>query len=568
MSYIIGIDLGTTNCTMTYTSCEGNEKGSIHQLPIYQRISQGSEGQALSLPSFYYFPLSEEGEEPLVGVYAKERGHELPQRMIGSAKSWICHDGISRRSSFLPLGDFTPKKSPLDVLAKLLEVMRTTWEKEFPGHRFANQHVLVTVPASFDPSARELIQEATLLAEYPEVVLMEEPLAAFYAWLNRHQDHWRELLHVGDTVLVVDIGGGTTDFSLISVEEKEGDLVLERKAVGNHLLLGGDNIDLALAHFCKSKLNTSMSDWQFQSLIATCRKAKETLLGEEGAAQVEITVHGQGSSLIASTLTTTLSKDEIIHLLVEGFFPEVSLDEKVHQRKKSGITELGLPFVHDPRVTTHLASFLHQSQCPFPTAILFNGGTMKAFAFRERIVSLLNQWGGQPVRELPETDLDFAVSQGAAYYGLARSGEGIRVRAGTSHSYFIGIEGASPAIPGVPPPLKALCIAPFGMEEGSEVSWDEEEFTLVLDEPATFRFFCRNTPTLTNGEVAKAGTVVTKWNEELQELHTIETLLESGKDAGKSVQITLKAKVTELGMLELWCVAQDGRKWKLEFDIR
>lgn len=547
MRYIIGIDLGTTNSTFAFTPTENAE---IQQFELSQRVSETVETKKCTLPSFYLFPLGD--EKPYVGKYAKERGAELPFRVVASAKSWLCHDGIDRRTPFLPLGECEKKESPLAVCTAFLRHMRSCWDKEFPSIPFGEQTVLITVPASFDPGARALVLEAASLADFPEVRLIEEPLAAFYCWLHTHRDQWRTLLKVKDTVLVIDIGGGTTDFSLISVENFNGELSLERKAVGNHLLLGGDNIDLALAHLVQQKFSTQLDEWQFQSLIHACRSAKEQLLGETAPERVDVTIQSKGSRLIGGTLSCSLSKDEVEETVVNGFFPVVPLTEPILQEKRSGISKIGLPYARDPRISAQLAHFLTTADSPLPTAVLFNGGTMKAAAFQKRILSLLSEWKQEEVKNLEGGDLEFGVSRGAVYYGWARAHQGIRVKAATCRSYFIGVEGSAPAIPGIPPSLKKVCLVPFGMEEGSERTLEEEQFSLLLEELACFRFFSQNSPT----------------NGELTELHPIETVLHSQSDEGKMVLVKLTAKVTELGVLELWCVAQNGRKWKLEFDIR
>lgn len=546
MNHIIGIDLGTTNTTLAFASSGSSE---ILQFEIEQRISEEMEAPKASLPSFYFFPL--EDQPPCVGVYAKTRGSELPDRLITSAKSWLCHDTIDRRESFLPLSDFGIKKSPVNICAAFLEHLRQTYEKTY-NVSFAQQNLLVTVPASFDPGARQLVQEAACSAGYSNIRLIEEPLAAFYAWLHKHQDDWREILKVGDTVLVIDIGGGTTDFSLIGVGESAGDLTLDRKAVGDHLLLGGDNIDLALAHLASQKNSYELDEWQFQCLIHACREAKETLLSDNAADSHQITLQGRGSSLIGGSISLTLYREEVEKVLVDGFFPNISLDTPLQEEKRPGIAKIGLPYARDPRITVQLAHFLSQANSQLPNAVLFNGGTMKAAAFQNRLLSLLSDWRGSKVVALPDADFDFAVSRGAVYYGWTLQHQGIRVRAGTNRSYYIGVEGSTPAIPGVPPSIKKIQLVPFGMEEGSEVVLHHEKFALLLEEPALFRFYSQNTPK----------------SEQLTELHPIETILHAQGEEGKMVIVTLKAKVTELGMLELWCVAEDERKWKLEFDIR
>jgi molecular chaperone DnaK (HSP70) len=595
--YIIGIDFGTTNCTMAYAKV-GLEQ-EIVQFAIPQIIGAGNFGDSPALPSFLYFPLKEELEKGVanvtwdsskkycVGAFAKERGAEVPGRLIASSKSWLCHSGIDRREKLLPLGEEEEnllKLSPLEACAELLRHMREAWDAKNPKALLKKQQVLVTVPASFDPSARQLIQEAAEIAGFPPVILLEEPQAAFYSWLHDQSETWRSSLKVKDKILVVDIGGGTTDFSLIEVKEQEGNLTLERIAVGSHLLLGGDNIDLALAYFAKNKLEEqghSIDDWQLQSLIHASRKAKEVLMGSNPPSQVDVTIMGRGSRLIGGALKATLSHQEIIRLIVDGFMPKVAPEEQSTIEKKGGIQQTGLPYAQDARITCQLAKFLSQtgetnkqdlSAFILPTAVLFNGGTMKADALQERLVEVLNSWAkklGQPsVTVLEKPDYDFAVSKGAVYYGLARTGKAIRIRSGTNRSYFIGVEEALPAVPGLSTPLRAVCVVPFGMEEGTEKELDNQNFALVLGEPATFRFFSRAAPHLENGAQPVMGTSVKNWKTELTELHPIESHMDKGSEDGRTVQVTLESKVTELGVLELWCAAKDGRAWKLEFDLR
>lgn len=599
-SMIIGIDLGTTNCTLSYTLLNPEDKlnPSVEQMQIAQTVSAQTHGQSYSLPSFLYYPLSEElkaNVAPLpwsvagsfaIGTFARDRGAELPNRLICSAKSWLCHQGINRREKILPLEaeDKETQMSPLQACGEILRHLKEAWNFAKADIPFDEQIVLVTVPASFDPSARQLVQEAAKEAGYPEIVLLEEPQAAFYAWLHLHADQWRNKLKVGDSILVIDIGGGTTDFSLIGVEETGGDLELKRVAVGSHLLLGGDNIDLALAYLVKQKFEDqghSLDTWQFHSLVHQCRKAKEVLLGDHPPSSVDITLLGRGSKLIGNTLKTQLTEEEALNLVIKGFLPLVEPEERSPTERRGGIQQIGLPFVQDPRISCQLAKFLSMTgeedngkmdQFILPAAVLFNGGTLKAAAIRKQLMTLLNSWAKKlkkpSVIELEGADYDFAVSRGAAYYGLARQGHAIRIRGGTSRSYFLGVEEAAPAVPGMSPPLRAICIVPFGLEEGEERELDNQEFALVVGEQSTFRFFSHSTSKLSNGTEPTVGTIVRNWKQDLTELSPIETQLDKAQNDGKTVRVKLKSKVTELGMLELWCVAPDGRKWKLEFNIR
>lgn len=593
--YILGIDLGTTNCTLAYTE---SDTDVIHQFSIPQMTHAGTLSENESLPSFLYFPLQEEmdaghaciadfpNSRCCIGLFARNRGAELPMRLIASAKSWLCHQGIDRRTPLLPLDfeDTSAKMSPLQVCSEILRHIRHAWEKKMQHAPFQDQQILITVPASFDPSARQLVEEAARMAGYPKIILLEEPQSAFYAWLHKHSNDWRKILHVGDTVLVVDVGGGTTDFSLISITNQQGDMTLQRIAVGPHLLLGGDNIDLALAYFAKNKLEEeghSIDELQLQALVHSCRQAKERLFSEDSPQQVDVTILGKGRKLIGNSLKTTITLQEAQNLILEGFIPLVNPNDRAHLDKHLGLKQIGLPYAQDPRITSHLAKFLSMTGendsdrmdiFTIPTAVLFNGGTMKAHAFRQRILEQLNSWAktlDKPsVKLLEDCDLDYAVSQGAAYYGLARTGHAIRIKSGASRSFFIGVETAAPSVPGIPPSLKAVCVVPFGMEEGSELELPDQQFALVVGEPVTFRFFSHATKALSNDIEPVMGTTVRNWKQELTELHPIETSLDRNEIDGKVIHVKLKSMMTELGILELWCVAADGRQWKLEFETR
>lgn len=588
--YLIGIDLGTTNCTLAYQDLE-QEDAPICQLPIPQLINATTIEESLTLPSFIYFPLEEEklslpknalnDSSYCIGIYARDRGAEVPNRLISSAKSWLCFGGRDRRERMLPLhADPEEKKmSALEACAALLDHLKNAWNAKIANAPFENQEVFITIPASFDPAARQLVQEAAQLAGYPAITLLEEPQAAFYAWLNVHQTDWRTKLRVGDNVLVVDIGGGTTDFSLITMLDEEGKLGLRRLAVGSHLLLGGDNIDLSLAYLAKGKLEAAgheISDWQLQCLVYSCRQAKEKLLSDNPPQTIDITVMGRGSRLIGGLLKTELSLKEVEKMIIDGFFPMVEPTERSHTDKLAGIQQVGLPYAKDGRISCQLAKFLSMTgeddsttmdHFVFPSAVLFNGGSLKPQPLRQRIIDLLTQWN-EPVKVLEGIDLDFAVSRGAVYYGLARQGKGVRIKSGASRSYFIGVEDALPAVPGYTPPLKAVCIVPFGMEEGSEQDLQTQEFALVVGEPVAFRFFSHATDKLKDGTEPIIGSIVRNSSRELTELDPIETILDRSDDDGKTIRVKLKSVITEVGVLELWCCATDGRRWKLEFDIR
>lgn len=601
--YIVGIDLGTTNCVVAYTRAEPSDAGEadIRIFEIPQLVSPGEVEAKALLPSCLLLPgphdVPEGGlglpwsrEEPdgCVGEFARKRGAEIPHRLVASAKSWLCHDGVDRSRPILPWGgpEEARRISPVEASARLLAHLRDAWNYEMaagdPDARLEAQDLYLTVPASFDAVARELTVHAARAAGLEHFTLLEEPQAAFYAWLESRKDRWREEVGKGDTILVCDVGGGTTDFSLIVVTEEEGNLALKRVAVGDHILLGGDNMDLALAHVIRAKLPQKagkLDAWQFRGLWHSCQAAKERLLGDSSIRSEPVVILGRGSSLIGGTLRTELTREEAESVLLDGFLPLCGFSESPEGRVRAGMREMGLPYEADPAVTRHLAGFLMRQSGRSdaeegggaPTAVLFNGGVMKSRLIRDRVLEVLRSWGeesgaGDAIRELAAGDLDLAVARGAAYYGLARRGRGIRIRAGTARSYYIGIESAMPSVPGVPAPLKALCVAPFGMEEGSEASIRQQEFGLVLGEPAEFRLLASTTR-----RRDQAGEVVEDWDEEIDEVSAMETLLpaDDAEEGGGIIPVWLQSRVTEVGTLEIWCVSRkDGKRWKLEFSLR
>lgn len=601
--YIIGIDLGTTNCVLTYAEAETSLTGEadIRIFEIPQVVSPGEVEEQALLPSCLFLPgphdVPEGGlllpwsrEEPdgCVGEFARKRGMEIPHRLVSSAKSWLCHDGVDRTRPILPWDspEEARRISPVDASARLLEHLRDAWNHEKaagdPEARLEVQDLYLTVPASFDAVARELTVQAARSAGLEHFTLLEEPQAAFYAWLESQKDQWREAVEKGDSILVCDVGGGTTDFSLIVVTEEEGNLGLKRVAVGDHILLGGDNMDLTLAHVIRAKLpekSRKLDAWQFRGLWHSCQAAKERLLGDSALESEPVVILGRGSSLIGGTLRTELTRKEAESVLQDGFLPLCEFSELPREGTRAGMREMGLPYEADPAITRHLARFLmrqaRRSEAEeaggSPTAVLFNGGVMKSPLIRDRVLAALRRWegetgNGQAIRELPAADLDLAVARGAAYYGLARRGQGIRIRAGTARSYYIGIESAMPSVPGVPTPLKALCVVPFGMEEGTGAAIREKEFGLVLGEPAEFRLLASTTR-----REDRAGEMVEDWDEEIDEVTTMETLLPVAEadQGGRIIPVWLQSRVTEVGTLELWCVSrEDQQRWKLEFNLR
>ncbi len=608
----IGIDLGTTNSALAFRTLE--DDGAVAVAGIQQLVNVNEVAAEPLLPSFLYMPGEREfpagasalpwdgkpgkSPRPIVGRFAQRRGAEVSGRLVSSAKSWLSYSVVDRTAATLPPafpGDQGDKAaegitriSPVEASAEYLRHLRLAWDYEHPETPFSEQEVLVTVPASFDAIARELTERAAQSAGFSNVTMLEEPQAAFYAWIERHND-WRQRIGKGDLVLVVDIGGGTTDFTLIAVSERDGQLQLDRVAVGDHILLGGDNIDLALAHTVAADLaarGTKLGASQMQTLWNNCRLAKEKLLDPAAPlAEVPVTILGKGSGLIGGTIKASLRRDQLEQVL-EGFLPPGSSTEVPRKPRLAGLQEIGLPYAADPAITRHLARFLRQqasasehdsvrrgpSGLACPTHVLFNGGVLHAPFVRERLLSVLDGWlreeGFAAIQPLDGEDLMHAVARGAAYYGAARHGKGVRIRGGIARSYYVGIESAMPAVPGIKAPVKALAVAPFGMEEGASAQMPGSEFGLIVGETAEFRFFCSSER---KGDIL--GTLIEDFGDELQELSPVSVRLESKETpqvegSGELIAVSLETVITETGMLQLWCVARDGRRWKLEFNVR
>ncbi|MCW5889662.1 MAG: Hsp70 family protein [bacterium] len=583
--YVVGIDLGTTNSVLAWVDTRAEDGDvdapAVQVLQIPQLVSAGTVAERPQLPSFVYLPAAGEMKPEglalpwaqatdVVGELARARGAEVPGRVIASAKSWLGAAGADPTAPILPWGapDDVPKRSPVDAATAYLAHLRAAWDAAMP-EPLAQQDVHLAVPASFDAAARELTVRAAEQAGLAGAHLIEEPQAAFYAWLGASGGGWREKVRVGDVILVCDLGGGTTDLTLVAVGEEHGSLVLERKAVGDHILLGGDNMDLTLAHVVRQRLadaGTTLDEWQFRGLIHACRAAKEQLLAHGAPEKAPIVVLGRSRKVVGGAVRTDVLRDEVEQTLVEGFFPLCGRDERPRAARRTGLREIGLDYASDPAVTRHVAGFLgrHRELAPDgPSAVLFNGGVTHAARFRDRMLDALASWRGDGVRVLEGNHADLAVAQGAAVYGLARRGRGVRIRGGTARAYYVGVETAMPAVPGMAPPVKALCVAPFGMEEGSDAVLPDAEFGLVVGEPAEFRFFGSS---VRRHDVP--GTVVEGWQPgELEELAPLEATLDG--DAGHSVPVRLRAHVTEIGTLEIWCDARaGGGRWKVEFNLR
>ncbi|AVT17481.1 nucleotide-binding protein [Paracidovorax avenae] len=603
--YAIGIDLGTTHSALSWVDLH-SEGAAPEILPIAQQSGPGAVQDYSLLPSFLYVPHDSEfapGDLALpwnaapgriTGEWARSHGALTPIRLVSSAKSWLGHAGMDRRAGILP-ADAPPEVeriSPLAASTHYLQHLRDAWNHRHPEAPFDQQSVTVTIPASFDPAARELTAEAAQAAGYQGITLLEEPQAALYSWIAGSAGDWRKQVQVGDVILVVDVGGGTSDFSLIAVTEDAGNLQLNRVAVGEHILLGGDNMDLALAHGVARGLaaeGKQLDPWQMRALTYACRLAKEQLLSDPGLQSVPLVVPSRGSKLIGGSIRTELQRELLSTILLEGFFPAVESSAWPITRPRAGLTQIGLPYAQDAAVTRHLAALLGRqvgatAQLPgfaqpegatflHPTAVLFNGGVFKSELLADRVLSTLNAWlaadGAPAARLLQGADMDHAVARGAAYYGQVRQGRGIRIRGGTAQAYYVGIESSMPAVPGLEPPVQALCVAPFGMEEGSEAPLPPQQLGLVVGESVRFRFFGSSVR-----RDDQPGTLLDFWSpEELQELAQIEaTLPAEGRAAGEVVPVQLRARVTDIGTLELLAQASvgasGGAQWKVEFDVR
>jgi len=605
--YAIGIDLGTTHSALSYVDLEASDgETTAHGvLPVPQLSAPGTVEALPLLPSFLYLPhpdelapgelalpWSTEGETAVAGEMARSRGATTPIRLVSSAKSWLCHPGVDRRAAILPSDapEEVTRVSPLEASTRYLAHLRRAWDHAHPEAPFDQQQVTVTIPASFDPGARELTAEAARNAGYTSATLLEEPQAALYSWIQGSNGAWRKQVKAGDIVLVVDVGGGTSDFSLIAILERDGKLEPHRVAVGDHILLGGDNMDLALAHLVARKLaanGTQLDAWQMRALTYGCRAAKEHLLADANATTWPIVVPSRGSKLIGGSIRTELTREEVTAFITDGFFPRVDASARPATRTRAGLTQLGLPYAQDAAITKHLSAFLARqagataelegfagrvsAEHTFlhPSAVLFNGGVFKSELLAQRVMDTINDWlymeGAEPARMLEGADLDLAVARGAAYYSYARRGGGVRIRGGTARSYYVGVESSMPAIPGMEPPIQALCVAPFGMEEGSELELPGQEFGLVVGEPVHFRFFGSTTR-----RQDAIGDILDFWGpDELQEMNEIQaTLPLEGRTPGDVVQVKLHALATEAGTLELAALSPQGQRWKVEFDVR
>ena len=587
--YVVGIDLGTTNIVVGYAplAVKEDEKPEISLAPIAQELAKGAIEALEVLPSFIFERIKEKPvldwdleSKFIIGEYARERGSEVPDRLISSAKSWLCNPRINRKEAILPWNapEGTEKISPFQAMVMFLNHVREAWNRNFPKDKLENQKVVVTIPASFDAAARDLVVEAAKQAGLPTITLLEEPQAAFYSWISQSENPWRKQVAKGDTVLVVDVGGGTTDFSLIEIGESDGDLSLERVAVGNHILLGGDNMDLTLAYIAKQKLeaaNKKVSHWQTIQLSHQCRKAKEELLTDTSKESAPVVISGRGSSLIANTIKTTIERKDIDQTLLEGFFPQCSFDDSPVESTEGGVREINLMYAADPAITRHLAKFLRSQNSDtktygYPRAILFNGGVFKSEIFKKKLIEVIDSWlkdaGKEPIKVLEGAELSQAVARGAAYFAIANEGHGIRIRGGVSQSYYLGVESAIPAIPGFKPPVKALCVAKQGTEEGTVLDVPDRTFAIRIGKAADFKFFKSNCRRDDN-----FGEIFEDMDETFEDTSSLKLELEAyeGMKPGDIVDVKLQVAITEIGTLEVYCIELNGdHRWKLEFNVR
>jgi molecular chaperone DnaK (HSP70) len=594
--FLIGIDLGTTNSALAYIDLH-ESKGkaavpTIHPFRVPQLVAQGEVGQRDLLPSFLYLPGQHDlpaGATALpwdpacswaVGEFARNQGAKVPGRLATSAKSWLCHAGVDRSAPLLPWSapPDVPRLSPVEVSTRYLRHLVDSWNQVMalgkPDSRLEKQAVVLTVPASFDDMARTLTVEAARKAGLEDLTLVEEPQAAFYCWLATHAPKEAARIKPGSNCLVVDVGGGTSDFSLIQAIEQQGELGFVRQAVGDHLLLGGDNMDLALAKFVETKLPAAgrLDAAQYGMLTQACRQAKETLLAPDAPATFSVTVMGRGRQVVGGAQHTTLSPADVKHIILDGFFPQAPADAEPQRGARVGLHEMGLPYVSDPAITRHLSAFLrkHQNEGPAGVqAILFNGGVFQPPALRDRVIEVMHGWfdqQGKPWQPLVLTNpsLDLAVAWGAAHYAWLRHTGGKRIGGGIARSYYIAVE-EGPARQTGPMGITLLCVVPQHLEEGQEIALPKPELELALGQPVAFPLY---TSTVRGDD--HAGDILNVGPDQLLQLPPLHTVLRGGKRSGtKRVPVTLAARCTEIGTLELFCVASEGsNRWRLEFNVR
>ena len=595
--YIVGIDLGTTNCAVAYLdTAPASSSASVQSFPLPQLVSEATTAARPTLPSFLYVP----GEHELpvgslrlpwdnertyaVGEFARVQGARVPGRLLASVKSWLSHGEVDREAAILPWGGTpeVPKLSPIEASTRYLLHIREAWNHEMgPDRALDAQQVILTVPASFDEVARELTVRAAEQAGLRQVTLLEEPQAAFYAWLSAHAETWQAQLRVGSRILVCDIGGGTTDLSLMAVTAGPSQLELRRVAVGDHLLLGGDNMDIALARLVEQRVTKGgrLDAQRWHTLCHLCRMAKEDLFADANRDRISLSLTGRGSAVVGGTLTDQLTRDEVESVVLNGFFPRLDKDCEPRRDARAGLQEFGLPYASEPEIPRHLALFLRQhapanaaETIARADAVLFNGGALAPLAIRERLLDILSDWfspADAPAWRptvLSNTSLDLAVAQGAAYYGLVRRGHGIRIGGGSARAYYIGIGGRA-AAPGhdAEETVSLLCLARRGMEEGEEVHLSAPEFEVITNRPVSFPLYASSVR-----QADRPGAVLSLSVQEVSALPAIRTVLRFGKKSRSvKIPVVVSARFTEVGTLELWCEArQTGHRWRLQFQLR
>ena len=590
--YVIGIDLGTTNSAVSYVDMaakkqNGKEK-SVKVFNVPQLTGHGEFTKVPVLPSFLYIPgkydISEKmlkhpwkkREDLFAGTFARDHGSKIPSRLVSSAKSWLCNQTADRKAKILPWGsEGFEKVSPVAATSEYLLHIRNAWnhyvkdEDQF----LENQFVVITVPASFNEAARDLTMEAVKTAGFGSfVTLLEEPLAAFYSWLINHETDWQKHVKADDLILVCDVGGGTTDFSLISLKESKGSPRFERIAVGDHLILGGDNIDLALAGKVESKFKSKsgLTSDKWKTLCYRCREAKEKILGK-GEESVRITIKGEGRSLISGTLAADLTREDVETILRDEFYPYVESTQSLNIDSGKEITDFGLPFEKESAVTRHIIRFLENhredvkknlSKDPLPDFILFNGGTLKPVLVQERIRQAIGKWFNAGESELPqilENQIpELAVGIGASYYGLVKQGKGVKVGSGSPRSYYIGVLDKEKNS------SKAVCIVERGLDEGSVIDLTQMKYEVRANEPVSFDIYYSS---YRSGDTA--GEIITV-DDSFSSMTPIQTIIKFGQNGRrKIIPVTIGAEYTEMGTLSMYCHSGvSDHKWKLQFQLR
>ncbi len=601
--YVVGIDLGTTNSAVCFVDTE-QQPWQVQRFGIRQLVAAGQVDTCDTLPSFHFQPLGSETDRPalrlpwqsqppgyVVGTMAREEGQSAPGRLIVSAKSWLCHAGVDRTAELLPwhAAADVDRLSPIQASARYLQHVREAWDADRPQEPLAEQDVVLTLPASFDEVAREMTVQAAALAGLPRVILIEEPQAAFYAWVYKHRESWESLVAPGQKILICDVGGGTSDFTLIRVRRSEATadpaataaIQFHRVAVGEHLILGGDNLDLALARHLEQRPGgpAALEPRQWDVLVRSCRQAKETLLGDNPPPHWTVTLPGSGSRLVGGSLSLPVTCQEAQQVLIEGFFPQVDLDEQP-QKVQSGFQEFGLPYAPDPAVTRYLAAFLtahrnadaevdaaraHHDPAR-PDLVLLNGGVFASPAIRDRLLETISGWfrrqpddSWQPTL-LANDRLDLAVARGAAYYGMVRRGEGVRIAAELARSYYVAVGTNAPETSPT-----AVCVVPGSALPGQSIEVEKPLFDLRISEPVEFPLHVSSTR-LTD----QPGQVVTIDPEQMRPLSPLRTALQARRRSQQgTVPVRLHAHLSEIGTMELWCTQIDGdRRWRLQFDVR